>query len=373
MNGFYWIYVVMLAFLLGYEYAPDREHKRLIYWGVCGFLILIFAVQNFSVGYDMGEYMLQWDIIPTLTFREMLTHKFEIGYVLLCWLLQRLALSERVLLMVLAVMILLPYGCSFEKETENPMAALMAFVALGMYLHALIFWRQFVAMAILTFSYRFIRERKMIPFLVTVALAMAFHKVAVVFVGLYVLYRLPVNKWLLLGAAVCMAALWALGGQIIELGIRYLYPRYTREARTVIGGGTLLAALWAVVLLSYWLLGDRMEEGKIRLPFFMILIGAVIQPICFAYYNFYRVEVFFRVALAPMTAQLYDALFCRKEGNRALALLERFTPRLHGAVLRVYDRKWFRTLGLLILFGVLFVWYASELDDLVYIMAPIGR
>lgn len=184
MNGFYWIYLVMLAFLLGYEFAETREQKRLIYYGAWGFLILIFVVQDFSVSIDIAEYMRQWTIIPTLSFREMLVHKFEIGYVLLCWVLERVFSSDRVLLLVLSVLILVPFCKSFEKETENPMIALMAFVALGMYMHAIIFWRQLVAMAILTFSYRFIRERRLVPFLLTVLLAMTFHKVSVVFLAL---------------------------------------------------------------------------------------------------------------------------------------------------------------------------------------------
>lgn len=371
MNGFYWIYLVMLAFLLGSEFAKTREQKRLIYYGACGFLILLFVAQDFSVSVDMKEYMLQWTIIPTLSFREMLVHKFEIGYVLLCWVLERVFVSNRILLLVLGVMILLPFCRSFEKETENPMVALMAFVALGMYLHAIIFWRQFVAMAILTWSYRFIAKRRLLPFLLTVLLAMTFHKISVLFLLLYIAYRLPVTKWLLLLCGGCAVVLGMFGSEIIEFGIRVFYPRYTNFPRLSLGGGTLLALLWTVVVLSYWLLGDRMDDPRVRLPFFMILIAATIQPICFAFYNFFRIVLLFRIALVPMTAQLYDALFCRKEGNRALLLLERFTPGVHRLVLRVYDRRWFRIGAMLILFAVLFVWYVSELEDAVYVMAPI--
>lgn len=164
MNGFYWIYLVMIAFLLGYDCTKTREQKRLIYYAACGFLILIFVVQDDSVSIDIAEYMRQWAIIPQLTLGQMLVHKFEIGYVLLCWILERLFASDRVLLLVLSVLILLPFCRSFEKECQHPMVALMAFVALGMYLHAIIFWRQLVAMAILTVSYRFIRERRFWPF-----------------------------------------------------------------------------------------------------------------------------------------------------------------------------------------------------------------
>lgn len=114
-----------------------------------------------------------------------------------------------------------------------------------------------------------------------------------------------------------------------------------------------------------------MVDDRIRLPFLMILIAAAIQPVCFAFYNFLRVVLFFRIALVPMTAQLYEALFRSKEGNRALALMARYTPALHRVLLSVYDKKWFQIAAQLILFAVLFVWYNSELDGAVYVMAPI--
>lgn len=370
MNGFYWIYLVMIAFLLGYTFCNSKENKRLIYYGACGFLILIFVLQDYSVSLDIAEYMRQWEIIPSLSFREMLVHKFEIGYVLLCWFLERTFESDRVLLLVLGLLILLPFCRSYEKETENPMIALMAFVALGMYMHAIIFWRQLVAMAILTFSYRFLRERNYPLFALVVLAAMSFHKTAVVFVFLYVIYKLPINKWLLLVCAGCTLVLGLFGKPIIEFGISVIYPRYSHMNLQRMGGETLLALLWVVTLLSYWLLGDRLMEERFRIPFLMVLVAATLQPLCFTYFWWLRIVLFFRVALVPMTVILYEELFCNKT-NRAMALLQRFLPGIHCRLLPLYDRKWFPVAAQLLLFAVLFVWYVSELDGAVYRMAPI--
>lgn len=371
MNGFYWIYLVMIGALLCYDFAKTSEQKRLIYYGACGFLILIFVVQDFSVSIDIAEYMRQWEIIPNLSLGEMLVHKFEIGYVLLCWVLERVFESDRVLLLVLSVMILVPFCRSFETETENPMIALMAFVALGMYMHAIIFWRQLVAMAILTFSYRFVRERRFWPFLLTVLAAMTFHKVSIVFVALYVVYKIPVNKWLLLGCAACSVILGFFGEQIIEFGIAVIYPRYTDFPRLSIGGETLLALLWVVVLLAFWLLRDRLQQPQIRIPFLMILIAATIQPVCFYFYNWLRIVLFFRVAMVLLIPELYVTVFKQKENNKLLILMEKWMPGIHRAVLAVYEKKWFRATVQVVIFAILFLWYADELDGAVYLMVPV--
>lgn len=370
MNGFYWIYLVMIAFLLVYTFCKTPENKRLVYYSSCGFLILIFVLQDFSVSLDIGEYMRQWEIIPGLSFRQMLTHKFEIGYVLLCWILERTFESDRVLLLVLGILILLPFCRFYEEETENPMIALMAFVALGMYMHAIIFWRQLVAMAILTFSCRYLRNRKFLPFLLVVLIAMTFHKTAVVFLGLYILYRVPINKWFLLGCAGCTFILGLFGRPIIEFGISVIYPRYSKITLQRMGGETLLALLWVVALLSYWLLKDRLSEDRIRIPFLMVLIGATLQPLCFTFFWWLRIVLFFRVALVPMTVLLYTELFCNKD-NRVMVLLKQYLPGVHRNLLPLYGKKWFSVAAQLLLFAVLFVWYVSELDGAVYRMAPI--
>lgn len=371
MNGFYWIYLIMLFYLLGYEFAKSKESKRLIYYSAFGFLVLIFTLQDFNVSIDIAEYMRQWAIIPKLSFQKMLVHKFEIGYVLLCWFLERTFESDRVLLLVLGVLILLPFCRSFEKETDNPMIALMAFMALGMYMHAIIFWRQLVSMALLTYSYRYIRERKLVSFLCILLLAMTFHRVAVVFLMMYFIYNVPINKWLLIVCALCSVVLYFFGKPIIEFGIAVVYPNYRRFPRLVIGGETLLALFWVIILMSYWLLHDRLQEGNIRVPFLMLLIAATMQPICFSFYNWLRIVLPFRVALVPMTAHLYVALFGQTEGNKALQLLKTYAPKLHSFLLPMYGKRWFRVVTQLILFAVLFVWYNSELDGARYIMAPI--
>ena len=371
MNGYYWIYLVMLGLLFWYEFSQSMDRKRQIYFAACGFLIVLFAIQDDSVSVDIPEYMRQYALIPGLSLEQMLNHKFEIGYVLLCRILDLLFESDRVLLLAMALIILPLFARSFEQETQDPMVALMAFVALGMYLHAMIFWRQLAAMAILTCSYPFIRERKLIPFLAVVAAAMCFHKVSVVFIGLYFVYPISINKRLLLGCVAVSAVLGLFGEPIIRFGISVIYPRYLNYPLERMGGGTLLALFWAVTLLAYWLLRDRMDRPEIRIPFLMVLIAAVIQPICFTFFWWLRVVLFFRIGLVPMTAVLYQAIFRDAEGNRLLALLGGISPRAEKRLRHWMGKRWFRAVTLFAVFAVLFVWYVSELEGGRYVMAPV--
>lgn len=373
MNGFYWIYLAMLALLFAWERSENREGKRLVYYGSWAFLLLLFALQDFSVSVDTAEYMYQYAVIPTLPLGALPGHKFELGYVLLCRLLAFLFEGDRVLLLALALLIFLPFARCYERETEDPMVAAMAFLALGMYMHAIIYWRQLAAMAILTWSHRYLRQRRLLPFLAVVLAAMSFHKTAAVFALLYPIYRLPVNRWLLGVCASLAVLLGMLGPRIIDLAIRLFYPGYAAFPTLEDNGGeTLFALLWVVTLLSCWLLRGRMDDDRVRLPFLMVLTAAVIQPVCFAFYNWLRIVLYFRVALAPLTAQLFAELF-RNRDNAAMVWLKKYLPRVHGWLDRAYGTRWFPAAAQACLFAVLFVWYVSELDGARYLMAPVAQ
>lgn len=371
MNGFYWIYLIMFAFLLAYDLVQSRETRKLIYCCACGFLILMFVLQDSSVSIDMAEYMRQWAIIPHLSFPQMLVHKFEIGYVLLCYVLEKLFVSDRIILLAVSCIVIPMFGRFYAKETDHPMLAMMLFVALGMYLHAIIFWRQLIAMAILTVSFRYIRQRRFLPFSFVVLLAMSFHKVAIVYFVLYFLYNVPVSKWLILLCGLSAGLLGLFGREIIEFGIATIYPRYTNVPRVVMGGETLLVVLWIIVLFSYWLLKPHMHDGFVRLPFLMVLIAATIQPVCFGYYNWFRVVLFFRIALIPLAVLLYTHLFRVKDGNRILKQAKGISENLYRFLLESFDTKWFPAAVKCMMFTVLFLWYLTELEGAVYRMVPI--
>lgn len=370
MNGFYWIYLVMFAFLLAYHKSECKETKVRLYYAACGFLILMFAMQDYSVSGDNDEYMLQYGIIRDLPISEFLNHKFELGFVIINKLLANTFQSDRVLFVVMSVLVLVPFCVWMERESSHPMMALMSFVAVGIYFHAVVLWRQLCAMGILCFSLRYIRERKLLPFLGTVLLAMLFHKAAAVFLPLYVAYRLPVNKWLLIGAGVLCTAMAVLGGPIMRFINTYIYS-YEEYFFGLDGGFTMLAVLWIFTLLVWWLMQHRLQEPKIKLLFLMMLVSAMIQPVSFTFSNWCRIVLFYRLAMVMLIPELYETLFLHRENNKLLALLQKRMPKLYGFVNRNFEKKWFRGAVQTAMFTVLFAWYASELDGAYYILAPV--
>lgn len=370
MNGFYWVYFLLFSLTLIYAATQTSEKKMMLYSIACSVLIFFFIARDASVSIDTPEYMRQYAMIPSLTLKEMLHHKFEIGYNLLCKLLALLFESDRVLFVAMGLLTMVPFFIWFQRECVEPMIALMCFLALGMYIHAVIFSRQLCAMAIMTFAWRFVRERKPIPFLLLLLLAMSFHKSAAVLAVIYVAYLLPVNKWLLYIAAISSAVMYVLGKQIAIFVATYIY-HYESRYFVADGGVTMLIVLWIFVFLTYWILRDRMKEENIKLLFIMVLIAAVIQPVVFVFYNWCRVVLYFRVAMVMLVPELYITLFQQNQGKPFAQFLEKWSPAVGTFMGKIFEKKWCCVVVQTVMFGILFVWYVTELDGAFYILAPV--
>lgn len=372
MNGFYWIYLIVFGLFIGEIISKKPERNTLLYYIACGTLILFFVIQDASVSSDTREYMLQYSLMRYMRIEPMLHHKFEVGYNLLCKLVGALFTGERAMFVAMALLILVPFFIWFRRESGEPMMALMSFLALGMYYNAIVFWRQFCAMAIMTFAWRYVRERKLLPFLGLLLLAVSFHKSAVLLAAVYIAYAVPVRKWLIPVCAVCSVLLGVLGKPIMVLVYKLIYTNYRADEYFYgMGGYNMFFALWAFVLVTYWLMRERLEEPKIKLLFMMTLIAATIQPVAFSYFFWCRIVLYFRVAMVMLLPELYTAVFCQKENNKLLNLLEAHTPKLYSGVMRLYDKRWFQCTVQIAMFAVLFVWYVTELDGAVYVMAPV--
>ena len=83
------------------------------------------------------------------------------------------------------------------RESSSPVLAVYLYVATSNYFLSLNIIRQYVAIGIGLVAVRFIRERRLLPFLICVAAAMFFHTTAVLLLPCYFLCSLAVRlrRW----------------------------------------------------------------------------------------------------------------------------------------------------------------------------------
>ena len=267
--------------------------KDSMYWGCAGGLVLLSAIRDLSVGADTLVYCEEFHTIRGLTFLEAMHFRWEQGYVAVNWLLGNIFQNERFFIIAMACIILIPIFVWIKRESEWPILSLVVFVGMGMWNLSMTHLRQWCAVAILTFSYKYVKERKFIWFLVFLCIAALFHRTAIAFVLVYFVTIIPINKRTLL-AAVPLAAIEGIFGE----EIMNLLNRFARigEVGSYNGGIKMLIVLWGCVFIAYVFFEGKIPK-KMQLWFRMVFLAAFLQPIVFTFSNWSRVVAYFSVSL----------------------------------------------------------------------------
>lgn len=369
MNGFYLIYLVTGMLTLWGILSRKKEKKNLIFYTGCFFLILMSVCQDFNSGGDGPMYYGFYQEIAEMNVSQMLSFTtWEPAFVFLNKFTHILGMGPRMLYLFVAIIAMVPIFACIYRESKIPAVGLLAFVALGFFRNSMSFYRQACAVGILFLSWRFIRERKLIPFVLTVLLAALFHRTAAAFAVMYFVAMVPVNGYIVLAAAGASAACALLGAPIMGFLNMLLRVPYALEAR---GGLSMYIVLWALVMLLYMLKGKELNDRHLKLPFLMLLLAAAMQSMTFINGTFSRLVWYFSVSLVVLVPELYETVFLQKE-NTVMYFLQKRFPALHGKAEGLYDTKWFSVLGFLLMFAVLFVWFHVTLMGFRYNMAPMG-
>ena len=201
------IYLVSFALIVAFVgMAPPKyglqQNNYKNYILLCGVLMaLISGLRSPYVG-TTDTYWYTWyykDLQNYLTFREYYNEHME-GYDLLSseagfyytmWLLGHVFKDGQTAIIFSSLVITIATCYFIRHNSVDIPLSLTIYVCLTIFTFNLNGMRQAMAMSICLFAYEFSKERKLIPFVLTVMLAMLFHKTAMCFLPVYIL---PVLK-----------------------------------------------------------------------------------------------------------------------------------------------------------------------------------
>lgn len=262
------IYLTSLALiiiLLGFtppQYGLQRNNHKM-YLIICGFLIAFFS--GFRSPYvgsgDTYQYMRFFQNLKA--YNNFMTHydlhlsdydflSSEAGFDFLIWFLGRFFNNGQVVIVFTSTYIAWATCRFIHKNSVDPPLSLTIYMCLTMFTFNMNGMRQAMAMSTCLLAFEFAKSRKLIPFVLTVCMAMLFHKTAMCF---FPVWFLPIMKnktgsWLfyVFGLAVCLLFV----NEVID-GYYQLTGSDYSDNGTATGGGVLVILLYAgaVVLAIY--------------------------------------------------------------------------------------------------------------------------
>lgn len=284
------IYLVALALVVafaGYT-SPKyglRQNNYKNYIILCGTLIL--AVTTLRSPYtgtgDSYAYMLKYKALQNygsfqdyydLHMSEYDLLSSEAGYYFTMWLFGHVLKDGQWVFVISSVLITVATCRFIRRNSVDIPLSLTIYICLGLFTFNMNGMRQAMAMSICLFAYEFAKNRKLIPFVLTVLLAMLFHKTALCFMPMYFLPALKnkVGSWIfyVFGLIICLLFV----DRIIEGYYAISGEDYSDNALAT-GGGLFVILLYvgaiALTLLNPSLLG----QTPVRVAFLATLAGFV--------------------------------------------------------------------------------------------------
>lgn len=192
----YWCliaYVIFVGMSVPYFSFKDKK-KTIVILSVLG-IVLVQGLRAGVVGTDLRSYLpafnmsRNWDLFGGYKYQN-----YEIGFSLFTQLLSRLGVSETGYLLIISLIIHVLIGIVIYKYSAMPTLSFIIYICMGIFTFSFSGLRQAIAIAILFVSYICIRERKLIPFLILVALAISMHATAIVFLPAYWLCNMKIER-----------------------------------------------------------------------------------------------------------------------------------------------------------------------------------
>ena len=208
------VFTILTIILIVYSFLEVNNYKNYSsVWVVIAFLT-IFIGLRYWIGADYGSYFKAYrdfgTKLDTLAILDMILNKekreqMEWLYLLFGNIIYEAGFSFYFFTFLLAIVSISIKYKAFTEHAVYPAFAMLLFMFPTIFVSDGGQMRQGMAMGILLFSFRYIKERKLLMFLFTVYLAISFHTSTTIFIVAYWVVLIPMNSTrILIAVLICM-------------------------------------------------------------------------------------------------------------------------------------------------------------------------
>lgn len=308
-----------------------RQKKA--YCIICGALwILISGLRGLSVGADTLAYKISFESVKNYPLKYVfqgLRDKYILGegskdpgYNLFVKLFQFVSDNYQVYLIFIAALFMIPFTIWIIRESKNPFISFILYSSLFYAFFSITGIRQTIAMALtVLIGDKFIKEKKILPFVIITLLASTIHASALVFLPFYFLSRIRVNgKNIVVWLAFIVISVFA-RHQLKSIFIQISgYEGYTKDYE---GAGAftfsiLLFLIFIWSLISYSM--DRDIENNRRF-YNALFLALFFLPLTWLNPSAMRVVQYFSIYLVLLIPEMVDSTFTEESKSIASGII----------------------------------------------------
>jgi hypothetical protein len=175
-------------------FFEKKAFNRRAFWIPLILLSILPGVRSSSIGTDTENYVYKYIVKYDPNYYEF-NENVEIGYQLLDRFILQFADNYFWLLFLTAFFIVFSYLRLIKKYSTNYVFSVTLFVTLGLYIFLFNGLRQALAMAIMTYSVKYLIEKKLIAYFLICLVASMFHMSALIMLPIYFIINFRLNTF----------------------------------------------------------------------------------------------------------------------------------------------------------------------------------
>ena len=301
-------YILTLLSIKKYGFQKVKTSKK-YYMTIFLLLILFLVLRSDKVGIDNNNYKSIFQYCHDLNFIDVFSYeRHEIGYKYYNKIISLIYYNFNFFMIITAILSMIGVYYFIKNNSKNYVYSLLIFITFNFYGFFFGIYRQVLAISILLCSLKFVKERQLKKFILTVFLASLFHKTALIFLIVYILPKIKINDILVRVWILLTLLFLIIKSSIIQFILGYIYK--PAEATGISGGGyKMLLLLFILSLVCYYYQKNLLKQDKNNIIFInMIFVATMIQCLSTVFGNAYRMTLYFSLAMIIIIPNILEII-----------------------------------------------------------------
>ena len=197
-------------------------------------MIMMSYLRADTVGIDYKQYADYFTQVRNGGWSFLISsangYRIEPGYSLLNYIVSLFTGDVHIFMLIVSIIIVCLTAVLLYRYSPVPWIGMFVFASFGFFGNSLSFIRQSIAVAVYLFAVHFLKDKKLLPYILIVLLAASFHKAILIMIPVYFIAHIKVNWKTLASYAGLTAFIMALSWPLFNFITKYIYQYYaTRE------------------------------------------------------------------------------------------------------------------------------------------------
>ena len=312
----------ILALKLFFSSKVEKNKDKIFMFLSCIFIILFIGLRSRYTGSpDTRTYATMFEqaqgqnLFNFLNNKEITLRNFIFNeglFYFLLWALAQIFNNAQVLIFISSLFITLGVASFIWKNSKSDTLSLLLYICLGLLTFSMNGMRQAIAMTICLLSFEFVKKKNLFKFLLTIFIAFTFHRTAIVFLLVYLLFNYKSSLFTNILVGVLSVVFLLNTNRIAETYDYFTGKDYSLSPEFESGGFVTVLIYVIIIILSliYLIVSKKQNKQivtKLTLLSFVGLILYISRYIStqiyerVSYYFFY-----FPILLLPELESLFD-------------------------------------------------------------------